>query len=86
MGDQILTIQLPEDMRQELERLAKASGLTMEALVLHALSRHLAELDHLKALIAEAEEDIRLNGLVDHDVVVAEMDAIIEAARLRRGT
>jgi predicted transcriptional regulator len=79
MAEEILTVRIAAEQRAALERLAKALGHDLDAVVAAAieahLERHLAEVEHIARGLAEAESGAPGVG---HDEVFRRLRARIE--------
>lgn len=80
-----ISIDLPETAIRELRRLADEHATTVEAMAAEALLDLLITDPELEAAIAEAEAEIAEGKLVPAEQVFAELDAIIAAAKARKG-
>lgn len=84
MADRILTIHVQADVEEKLTRLAESTRRSKERLLSEAVSTYIEQEEHILAQIHDGLEDIEAGRVVDHDVAMAELDAVIAASRSRR--
>lgn len=80
-----LSVALPEDVAERLTRLAEARGSTPADLLADAARDLLDDADALERAVAEGEADVAAGRVHDAEEVFAHLDALVEAARARRG-
>jgi predicted transcriptional regulator len=90
-----ISVDLPDDVAEALARTASELQSSREAVVVDAVQRLLAERDSFDAFladreafaafIAEGEADLAAGRVVPAEDVFAELDAIVAAAKARKG-
>lgn len=78
-----LTVRLPVETKEMLARLAGHTNRKQSFLGAEAIADYVARELAIVEAIEAGLEDIRAGRVVPHDEVMAEIDAIIEAARAK---
>jgi predicted transcriptional regulator len=79
-----LTIELPADVAEKLGRLAEDTRRSRSVIASDALAAYVEQ--ELRAIdgIRRGLDDVAAGRVIPHDEAMAEIDAVIEAARKRR--
>ena len=76
-----MTIRITPELKEKLARLARATDRSSSYLAGEAVAAYVDNEWPIVEGILAAMEDVRAGNTVSHDEVVAEMNAIIDAAR-----
>jgi predicted transcriptional regulator len=79
-----LSIRVAPEVKEQLDRLAKASRRTQSFLAGEAIAAFVARETELLQGVEEDLEDFRTGNTVSHEEAMAELQAVIDAARKRK--
>lgn len=84
MGSSTLTVRLTPELKQRLGELADRTRRTRSFLAGEAIADYVARELAIVAGIERGLEDMRAGSVVPHEEVMADVDAIVDAARGRK--
>ncbi len=82
--DKIMTIHVSAEVEAKLLRIAERTSCSKEHLVTEAVSAFVEQEQQIIENIETGLRDVEAGDVVDHDAAMAELNAVIDAAEVRR--
>jgi predicted transcriptional regulator len=79
--DTPIALALPHPIGDSLADVARYEGRTPEAVALDAIAEHCAAMLEMRAKILRGEADVAAGRIASHEEVMADLNAIVAAAR-----
>jgi predicted transcriptional regulator len=86
MGSTTLTVRVSPELKERLDKLAERTRRTKSFLAGEAIAGYVERELEIVAGIERGLADMKAGRVVPHEEVMAEIDAVVEAAKSRRGT
>jgi predicted transcriptional regulator len=86
MGSTTLTVRVSPELKERLDKLAERTRRTKSFLAGEAIAGYVERELGIVAGIERGLADMKAGRVVPHEEVMAEIDAVVEAAKSRRGT